>query len=429
MTRIPPSQQLDQLVQELSDRQDGTDLTSALLRAGARKTIQELLEAEVTEVLGRDRYERRTGEATGYRNGYKQRRLDTAEGRLEVELPQVRDTAERHQSALWQALQRRTEVLEQLVVELYVRGLSTRDIEDALADLGDGESSLLSRSSVSRVTETLWEEYEAFAERDLSGIEVVYLFADAVYESLRQQAGIREGILVTWAICRDGSKVLVHLSVGNQESGACPERSRGNAWLEHFRDLLRRGLPTPLTVTTDGAPGLIRAVEAIWPETERIRCWVHKMTNVLDKVPEAFRSTLKAWLQAIRDAPDYAHGRALAEQVIADCERDYPAAMRALTEDLEASLTHLKLPAVHRRSIRTTNLIERSFLEERRRAKVLPRFRGERECLKLVFGVLWRASERWRRVRFTEHEQRQLDAYRQQRAELRNTKKENSRAA
>ena len=420
MQRIPPSQQLDQLVQELRARQDETDLTSELMRLGARKMVQELLEAEVSEQLGRERYERQTDERTGYRNGYKQRRLDTAEGRLDIALPQVRDTAEPYRSVLWQALQRRTEILEQLVVELYVRGLSTRDIEDGLTGLGDDDGPLLSRSSVSRVTEALWEEYEAFAERDLSRIEVVYLFADAVYESLRKQAGIREGILVTWAICADGSKVLVHLSVGNQESY--------DAWLEHFRDVVRRGLPTPLTVTTDGAPGLIQAIETMWPEAERIRCWVHKMTNVLDKVPDDVRPRLKAWLHAIRDAPDYTHGRTIAEQVLAEFERGYPAAMRSLAEDLEASLAHLKLPAVHRRSIRTTNLIERSFLEERRRAKVLPRFRGERECLKLVFGVLWRASERWRRVRFTEYEQLQLDAYRQQRTKELETK-EDARAA
>ena len=91
---------------------------------------------------------------------------------------------------------------------------------------------------------------------------------------------------MTWAICADGSKVLVHLSVGNQASY--------DAWLDDFRDVLRRGLPGPLTVTTDGAPGLIRAVEAIWPEAERIRCWVHKITNVLDKVSEDLRPTLKA---------------------------------------------------------------------------------------------------------------------------------------
>ena len=111
MTRIPPGAQLDQLVNELRDQHDGTDLTSALLRAGARKTIQELLEAEVCEVLGRDRYERREAEATGYRNGYKRRQLDTAEGRLEIALPQLRDTPEPYQSALWQAMQRRTESL------------------------------------------------------------------------------------------------------------------------------------------------------------------------------------------------------------------------------------------------------------------------------------------------------------------------------
>jgi len=221
-----------------------------------------------------------------------------------VDVPQVRETSEPFRSALWQAIKRRTEVLERLVVELYVRGLSTRDIEDALAELTPEQDPLLSRSSVSRVTEVLWEEYEAFAQRDLSGLEVVYLFADAVYESLRQQAGLKEGVLVTWAILADGSKVLVHLSLGNKESY--------DHWLEHFRDLVRRGLPVPLVVATDGAPGLIKAVEAIWPEVERIRCWVHKMRNVLDKVPEGERAVLKPYLEAVRDAPDYETGRRLA---------------------------------------------------------------------------------------------------------------------
>lgn len=129
---------------------------------------------------------------------------------------------------------------------------------------------------------------------------MVYLFAEAIYESLRQQAGLKEGVLVTWAILADGSQVLVHLSLGNQESY--------DHWLEHFRDLVRRGLRVPLTVTTDGAPGLIKAVEAIWPEAERIRCWVHKMRNVLDKVPDGERAVVKAHLEAVRDAPDYETG-------------------------------------------------------------------------------------------------------------------------
>jgi transposase-like protein len=405
MTRIPPSKRLSQMASELSSRTDAEDLAGQLARLGARKLIQELLEAEVSETLGRDPYER-GGKARGHRNGYKVRRLLTAEGALPVNLPQVRDTDEPFRSELWRGMRKRTDVLEQLVLEMYVRGLSTRDIEDALREVG-GDQPLLSRSSVSRLSETLWEEYEAFAQRDLGGYDVIYLFADAVYESLREQAGLKEGILATWAILADGGKALIHLSLGNKESY--------EDWLEHLRDLLRRGLGIPLTVTTDGAPGLIKAVEAIWPEAERIRCWAHKMRNVLDKVPDETRSMLKPYLEAIRDAPDHLTGQRHAQWVLTEFAGSYPSAMRSLADDLPASLAHLKLPPVHRRHVRTTNLVERAFEEERRRAKVIPRFRGEKECLKLVFGTLWRASERWRRVRFSELERRQIECYRQER--------------
>ncbi len=389
MPRIPARERLAEEVDGLRSRADGETLTSDLVRLGARKLIQELLEAEVTEALGREPYERRPELPPGYRNGYKQRRVDTAEGRLRVDVPQVRDTSEPFRSELWPAIRRRSEVLERLVVELYARGLSTRDIEDALIDLTGSEQPLLSRSTVSHLTDSLWDEYEAFAERDLSGLEVVYLFADAVFESLRQRVGLKEGILVTWGILADGQKTLIHLNLGNKEST--------DAWVEHFRDLVRRGMPVPLTVTTDGAPGLIKAVEAIWPEAERIRCWVHKMRAVLDKVPDEAREEVKTFLQAVRDAPDYETGQQLAQATVKRFQADYPSAMRSFQDDLEASLTHLKLPAVHRKNVRTTNLIERSFEEERRREKVVPRFRGEKECLKLVFATLWRTSERWRR--------------------------------
>lgn len=135
------------------------------------------------------------------------------------------------------------------------------------------------------------------------------------------------------------------------------------------------------------------------------------MRNVLDKVPDEARAIMKPWLEAVRDAPDYEAGKMMAQAVIDRFSPDYPSAMKSFTEDLEASLSHLKLPSVHRKNIRTTNLVERSFQEERRRAKVIPRFRGERECLKLVFAVLWRASERWRWVRFSDIERKHLDKY------------------
>jgi len=210
-------------------------------------------------------------------------------------------------------------------------------------------------------------------------------------------------VLVTWGILRDGSKVLLHMGLGNRESQ--------DGWLDHFRSLVSRGLPTPLTVTSDGAPGLIKAVEAMWPEAERIRCWFHKMSNVLDKVPDAMREEVKRLLLDVRDAPDHATGEARAAAFVEQYRAKLPSAVARFEEDLAASLNHLKLPPLHHKSIRTTNLVERGFEEERRRSKVIPRFRTEKQCLKLVFATLWRASERWLKVKFTDIERKQLEAY------------------
>ena len=169
--------------------------------------------------------------------------------------------------------------------------------------------------------------------------------------------------------------------------------------------------PPPLTVTTDGAPGLIKAVEAMWPEAERIRCWFHKMKNILDKVPHDQRETIKRLLYDVRDAVDHETGVKRAKAFVDEYKLKLPSAVACFENDLEASLNHLKLPTLHHKSIRTTNLVERGFEEERRRSKVIPRFRTEKECLKLVFATLWRASQRWLKVKFTEIERRQLEAY------------------
>jgi transposase-like protein len=400
------------LRQELAD---GKELSGSFFCRMGKLFVEQLLDAEVSEALGREKSERREeGRAqgqSGYRNGYKSRSLRTGEGKIEVDVPQVRDfvaadgqARQPYRSPIWQGLGRRSVSLDKLVAEMYARGLSTRDIEDLLKELSDdGQTTLLSRSAVSQVTEVLWEQYDAFTKRDLSSFDVVYLFADAVFESLKQQACCTQAVLVSWGILRDGSKVLLHMSLGNKESQ--------DSWLEHFRSLVSRGLPTPLTVTSDGAPGLIKAVEAMWPEAERIRCWVHKMRNVLDKVPDEQRETVKRLLFDVRDAPDHETGRRRAEAFIEQYRTKLPSAVACFGQDLEASLNHLKLPSLHHKSIRTTNLVERGFEEERRRSKVIPKFRTEKECLKLVFATLWRASERWLKVKFTEIERRQLDAY------------------
>ncbi len=416
MSNVPLEDRLAQMGRELrQELSDGKELSGSFFCRMGKLFVEELLDAEVTDALGRGKGQRREagepgqGGGTGYRNGSKPRSLRTGEGRIELDVPQVRDYSrdgaeQPYRSAIWQGLGSRSVSLEKLATEMYARGCSTRDIEDLLKEISDdGQTMLLSKSAVSQVTEALWAEYEAFAKRDLSGFDVVYLFADAVYESLKQQANCRQAVLVTWGILRDGSKVLLHMSLGNKESG--------DSWLEHFRSLVSRGMPTPLTVTSDGAPGGIRAVEAMWPEAERIRCWVHKMRNVLDKVPDAERETIRRLLTDVRDAPDHATGELRAASFVEQYRGKLPSAVASFEDDLAASLNHLKLPTLHHKSIRTTNLVERGFEEERRRSKVIPKFRTEKECLKLVFATLWRASERWLKVKFTDIERRQLEAY------------------
>lgn len=408
MATVPPyaaaEEALRQLVRAGIDQEE--HVTSALVRLGLEALVNRILEEERTDFLGRERYERvERGEAgaasatTGYRNGYKPARVDTAEGRVTLAVPQVRQSPIPFQPAAVGVLRGRSAELERLVIEMSARGLSTRDIEDTFRDPVSGQP-LLSRTAVSEITEALWTEYQAFQERSLAEVEVVYLFVDALYEALRRQGRGRDGVLCAWAICADGRKVLVHLALGSSESY--------EAWRDFLRDLVRRGLPVPLAITSDGSPGLLRAISEVWPRSLRIRCWAHKMRNVLDKVPDVAREEVKAHLGAVRDAPTPLAGQQAAAQVLEAFTRRFPAAMKSFSEDLEASLAHLELPLAHRKHARTTNLIERAFVEERRRTKIVPRFFDEHSGMKLVYAVLARASERWQRVRMTPLEVKQL---------------------
>jgi transposase-like protein len=377
------------------------DVGSLFVRLAAQKLAQELLEAARTDFLGRDPYER-TDEYRGRRNGYETTKLKSAEGKIPIEVPQVREAAQPFRPALLEFLRGNTDALERLAVEMFARGLSTRDIDAALQQsTGDR---LLSRSGVSEITEVLWEEFETFQKRDLSGFELEALFLDALYESLRLRGGPKEALLCAWGIMRDGSKVLLHLTLGNRE--------RYETWLEMLRNMVRRGLRIPVSITSDGSPGAIKAIEQVFSHSLRIRCWVHKMKNIVGKLPDDAVAEVKAHLIAIRDAPNYESGLMLARQVLETYTALYPSAMACLEDDLEASLNHLKLPVRLRKSVRSTNLLERSFEEERRRSKVIPRFFTEKSCLKLAFAVLWRVSGRWQRVKLTKRELEQLDELR-----------------
>lgn len=282
MQNIPPSEQTRQAMHNfLRQGIEGSEQpTSQLLRLAAQLVLQQALEEEVTDFLGRERYERRREGQQGYRNGYEAGHLRSAEGELGVRVPQVRDNEQPFRSRLLEFVQGHSEVLEYLVVQMYSRGLSPRDIEEALRDPLTGET-LLSKSAVSELTDRLWEDYPAFCQRDLSGFQVEYVFIDGLYEGIRLHKSRQEAVLVAWGSCRDGRKVLLHLALGNKESQTACTAFR--------RDLVKRGLPIPTLVTTDGAPALIAAVEARWPHSLRQRCLVHKVRNVLDKVPEGVK--------------------------------------------------------------------------------------------------------------------------------------------
>ena len=374
---------------------------SDLMLLAARLILEEALEGEVRDRLGRERYERTEGPPTGYRNGYRTGRMKTAEGMVEYAAPQVRATSEPFVSAVRENLAGRTGALEDLAIELYARGLSTRDIEDTFTD--EKGRRLLSRAAVSEITERLWEDYAAFTKRDLAEHRIVYLYIDGIAERLRAGQP-REAVLAAWGIGEDGRKVLLHLMAGSKED---TETVRA-----FFQDMRARGLGDPLLVVSDGAPGIIRAIEECFPRSARQRCLAHRMRNLAVKVPTDLWPEFKARVTACYQAPSRAIARNLAEGIRADYATTVPSAVACFEDDFEACIAHLRLPVTHRQATRTTNLLERLFVEERRRLKIVPNGFGEKAVLKLMFAALIRAADRWRGLRFSEFELRQIAAVR-----------------
>jgi transposase-like protein len=222
---------------------------------------------------------------------------------------------------------------------------TSRTPSDATGEL------LISKSAVSEITDQLWEDYQAFIARDLSEISVEYLFCDAVFESLRRQ-GAKEALLVAWCIDSEGRKHLLHLAVGNKESEA--------AWTGLFRNLIERGMRLPTTVTTDGAPGMIKAVEVVFPTSVRVRCWFHRLSNIRSKLPDDEAAEVMDHIYAVRDAPTLDAARAAADRFENTYRRQFPAAVACFADDREALLAIHRVPVRHRIRVRTTNLAERS---------------------------------------------------------------------
>ena len=393
-TRVTPSEwlrhELDAVVADAGELHDPIE---EIGRLGARLIIQQALEDELTEFLGRARYER-TGVPVARRNGYERpQKIATTSGPMEIERPRVRDASKLgFESRIVGKGVARTYALETLVICSFLRGLSVRDVEASLEETFDAP--VISKSTVSRVLQDTRERYRRWCKRRLDEHDLVYLFLDAIYLKLHPDDTPAEGVLVAWGVTLEGRKVLLGLQLGSRESY--------ENWLSFGRDLIARGMNAPGLICADGAPGLWKAVRELWPQADEQRCTVHALRNVTSKLPERYHTEVKArWWKAFDEAASPAEARRDLEAIIADYRSAYPSAMGVIERDLDALVIHLRWPSEHRKRIRTTNLLERTFVEVRRRTKVIGRFPGETSALSLIWAVLELSSRGWRGVVMT----------------------------
>jgi transposase-like protein len=412
--RVSPTARLRADIDELfsSDRELSSILED-VARLSVRLMMQVAVEAEVDEFLGRARYQRRDDEdRPGSRNGWQPpAAVKTTMGTVELQRPKLRGTDEAFCSRLFGAGVTRTNALESLVISGWVRGLSDRDIEAALAEVL-GPEAALSKSTVSRICQRIRDEFEQWRHRDLSGVRLDYLFLDGSHFKMHPGAPA-EPVLAAWGIDTDGRPVFVGLAPAASEST--------DAWDDFLADLTDRGLRAPLLGISDGAPGLTGAFDRAFRTSLRQRCLIHRARNVLAKVSAHDQAEVKAEFWAIFDVGDAEPGYAAvavatrqAGEFAAKWKARYPSAVACVTDDLASLTVHLRFPAEHWRRIRHSNLIERTFGETRRRVKVIGRLPGEHSCLSLVWAVLDRASHGWRGLTMTPKALRLLQDLRRQ---------------
>ena len=399
--RVSPAERIRAEMAELiADTTTGSlaDKFEEVARLAVRLALQSALEAEVTEFLGRDRYARGERERNGSRNGYSPVSIKSTAGEVTLQRPKVRGAAEVFASRLLGIGVTRTHALESLVIAGFVRGLSVRDVEASLAD-ALGPDSTVSKSTVSRICEAIKAEFDTWKTRDLSEVELDYLFADGSFFKMHPGAPA-EPVLVAWGITTAGKPVFLGLEPGSAESH--------DAWAGFFRGLTARGLGDPLLVISDGGVGLIGAAELCFEHSLRQRCLIHRARNILAKVPVHAHAQVKADYWTIFDDIDAEPGPAAvavatsrAKAFAAKWRKLYPSAVDCLQGDFDHLVTYLRFPAEHHDRIRHSNFIERTFGETRRRVKVIGRLPGERSCLSLVWAVLDRASRGWRGVQQT----------------------------
>ena len=366
------------------------------LRGQMQGLIQEMLEQEVTEFLGRARSVRRSesDNDAGYRNGYAPpRRLTLSSGTIRVRRPRVRDTEERFESRLLPLFVHRTREVADLIPELYLHGLSEGDFDLALRGLL-GEDAPISASTVARLKDKWNAELAEWRARLLDDLEVVYMWVDGVYV----KAGLereKAAILVVMAALSDGSKVVVSAVPGYREST--------RSWSEVLRDLRDRGLNCPRLVVGDGHLGIWGALRNVWPEAGEQRCWNHKILNVFDKLPKRQHDQARLMLRNIPYAETRAKAVRLRKVFTRWCgDHSYDAASEAIERDWERMVTFYDYPREHWRHLRTTNPVESPFAALRLRTDAARRYKRVDRAIAVIWKMLMVAEKRFRRLQAPE---------------------------
>jgi putative transposase len=371
------------------------DALTEVLRRGAQRLLADAVEAEVADWLeARAHLKDGQGRQQVVRNGrLPARSIITALGPLEVAQPRVRDRrpvdeAEPFTSKILPPYLRRTKSIEQLIPWLYLRGISTGDMQEALVGLLGPGCPGLSATTVTRL-KGVWEgEYKEWNQRSLDGKKYVYVWADGIYFNVRLEDD-RTCILVLIGATADGQKELIAVVDGYRES----EQS----WLSLLLDLKQRGLVLePKLAIGDGSLGFWKALPKVYPTTREQRCWVHKTANVLDKLPKRLQSQAKEklhqiWMAETRDEA----GRAF-DLFVETYRAKYPKATECLTKDRDVLLAFYDFPAEHWGHLRTTNPIESTFATVRLRHRRTKGNGSRTACLTMVFKLIQSAAKRWR---------------------------------
>ena len=360
-------------------------------RLSVQGLLQRVLEEEVTELLGRRRYKRRSDVDAnpGSRNGHgKPRRLSLMSGTIKIRRPRVRGLEERFESRLLPLFMRRTQEVTQMLPELYLHGLSQGDFELALRGLlGDGAP--LSSSSIARLRAKWEEEFETWQERRLDDRELVYAWADGIYV----KAGLEKdkaALLVVIGAMSDGSKEVLAIQPGYREST--------ESWLKLLRDLRDRGLSVPLLLMADGGLPIWSAVDQVWPEAGQQRCWNHKIINVLNDLPKHAQVKARALLTQIPYAETQEEAEARRDTFVARYRDRYPAAVETLERDWERMVTFYDFPEQHWQHLRTTNPVESPFAAVRLRTNAGKRYKRVQGATALIWRLLMVAETRFRKL-------------------------------